>query len=75
MFRFTQLASVTPYLIRIGSVESSGLMIVALRHQMVSWNLVKIVSGNGLLPDGTKPLPETILSNHLCDLVEFTFWS
>ena len=28
-------------------------------------NLVDIGSGNGLLPDGTKPLPEPVLNNHL----------
>ena len=27
---------------------------------MAMWILVKIGSGNGLLPDGTKPLPEPI---------------
>ena len=31
---------------------------------MPSWNLVNIVSGNGLLPDGTKPLHETMLTYH-----------
>ena len=29
---------------------------------MVTKNFVKIGSGNGLLPDGTKPLPEPILT-------------
>ena len=28
------------------------------------WNLVNIDSGNGLLPNGTKPLPEPMLTNH-----------
>ena len=27
--------------------------------------LVKIGPGNGLLPDGTKPVPEPILTDHL----------
>ena len=31
---------------------------------MVSWAFVDIDSGNGLLPDGTKPLPETMLTYH-----------
>ena len=31
---------------------------------MVSKNLDKIVTGNGLVPDGTKPLPESMLTNH-----------
>ena len=29
---------------------------------MVSWILVNIGSGNDLLPDGTKPLPEPMLT-------------
>ena len=29
---------------------------------MELWNFVKIVPGNELLPDGTKPLPEPMLS-------------
>ena len=35
--------------------------------------LVNIGSDNGLLPDGTKPLPETMLTNHQRNLVEFTW--
>ena len=31
---------------------------------IASWNWVNIGSGNGLLPDGTKPLPEPILTYH-----------
>ena len=31
---------------------------------MPSYNLVNIGSGNGLLPDGTKPLPEPMFTNH-----------
>ena len=30
-------------------------------HHMVTYNWVNIGSGNGLLPDGTKPLPEPML--------------
>ena len=30
----------------------------------VTQNLVDIGSGNGLLPDGTKPLPEPMLTSH-----------
>ena len=29
---------------------------------MATWNYVNIGSGNGLLPDGTKPLPEPMLT-------------
>ena len=35
-------------------------------------HLVNIGSGNGLLPDGTKPLPEPMLTNHQWGLVAFT---
>ena len=31
---------------------------------MASYKLIYIGSGNGLLPDGTKPLPESTLTNH-----------
>ena len=33
---------------------------------------VNIGSGNGLLPDGTKPLPEPLLTNYQSCLVTFT---
>ena len=35
---------------------------------------VNIGSGNGLLPDGTKPLPEPMLTYHQSGLVAFTQW-
>ena len=41
---------------------------------MSSWILVSIGSGNGLLPDGTKPIPEPMLINHQWGHVAFT-WS
>ena len=31
---------------------------------MATQNWVNIGSGNGLVPDGTKPLPEPMLTNH-----------
>ena len=31
---------------------------------MASWNLDNIGLGNGMLPDGTKPLPEPMLTNY-----------
>ena len=34
--------------------------------------LVNIGSGNGLLPDGTKPLPEPMLTDDLWGIVVFT---
>ena len=38
---------------------------------MVSTNLVKFGSGNDLLPNGTKPLPEPILTNIQLDIEAF----
>ena len=40
---------------------------------MASQNLVNTDSGNGLLPDVTKPLLEPKLTYHQGDLVEFTW--
>ena len=40
-------------------------IIVFLWHHISSYNLANIGPGNGLLPDGTKPLPELILANNL----------
>ena len=34
---------------------------------------VNIGSGNGLLPDGTKPLPESMLTNGQWSVVAFTW--
>ena len=39
---------------------------------MVAQDWVNIGSGNGLLPDSTKPLPEPMLTNHQLSLVAFT---
>ena len=39
---------------------------------MASWNLFIIGSGDGLLPDGTKPLAEPMLTNYQWGLVVFT---
>ena len=38
-----------------------------MAYGVMSWILVNIVSGNGLMPGGTKPLPEPMLTNHQCD--------
>ena len=35
---------------------------------MVTWNWVNIGSGNGVLPDGTKPLPQPMLTYHVTHL-------
>ena len=40
---------------------------------VTSWNLVNIGLGDGLLPDGTKPLPEPILINRQWESVAFTW--
>ena len=34
------------------------------RRHMVTYILVNINSNNGVFPDGTKPLPEPMLTNH-----------
>ena len=39
----------------------------------VTWIWVNISSGNGLLPDGTKPLPEPMLTCHQMRSVAFTW--
>ena len=39
---------------------------------MVTQMWVNIGSGNGLLPDGTKPLPEPMLTHHQCGSVALT---
>ena len=38
--------------------------IVAYWRHVSTWNWVNIGSGNGLMPDGTKPLPEPMLTYH-----------
>ena len=41
--------------------------------EAIWWQIwINIGSGNGLLPDSTKPLPESMLTNHLWGLVVFT---
>ena len=47
-----------------GSHHSVYWLIVIYWRHMVSQNLVNIGWGNGLLPDGTKPLPEPMLIYH-----------
>ena len=53
-----------------------------ISHNQVWWSLVNslwpriwvnIGSGNGLLPDGTKPLPEPMLTNDQWGVVAFTW--
>ena len=39
-------------------------LILAKWLHMASMNLLNIGSGNGLLSDGTNPLPEPMLTNH-----------
>ena len=40
---------------------------------MVTEIWINIGSGNGLLPDGTKPLPEPMLTDHQLSPVTFIF--
>ena len=42
-------------------------------QHMATENWVNIGSGNGLLPDGTKPLPQPMLTYHQKGVVTF-FW-
>ena len=42
---------------------------VAYRHHLTTWIWVNTGSGNGLVPDGTKPLPESMWTNHHWDFV------
>ena len=46
-------------------------LIVAWWQQMATEIWVNIGSGNGLLPDGTKPLPEPVLTDHQWSPVTF----
>ena len=45
-------------------ITSFVYFIVALWRHIASAILVKTTLGNGLLPDGTKPLPEPMLTYH-----------
>ena len=47
---------------------------VTLWHNMATEIWVNIGSGNGLLPDGTKPLPESMLTYHQWVPVVFIQW-
>ena len=56
--------------LRESSLQSYQLM-VAYRRHMAPQNWANIGSGDGLLPDGIKPLPEPILylsSMRFCDM-------
>ena len=53
------------HLIEIGLRHTCTLkFIVAWWRHMVKWIWVHLGSGNGLLPDSTKPLPEPMLTYH-----------
>ena len=43
-----------------------------LWYRVLSCKVVNIGSGNGLVPDGTKPLPESVLTLHQCGCVTLT---
>ena len=47
------------------TINISGVVVNSLRPSDAIWrHRVNIGSGNGLLPDGTKPLPEPMLTYH-----------
>ena len=58
----------------ISSMIFINQLIVAWRHHKATRNWVNIGSGNGLLPDGTKPLPEPMLTYHQYGPVAFIGW-
>ena len=49
------------------------LTIAAYWHHIATWIWVNIVSGDGFLPDGTKPLSEPMLTYHQWSFMAF-FW-
>ena len=49
------------------SGNSCKHLIVAKLHHMATQNLVDTGPGNGLLRDGTKPLPDAMLTNNQWD--------
>ena len=52
--------------------DKDHCLIVALLPHMTLEILDNTGSGDGLLPDGTRPLPEPMLTNHKRGLVSFT---
>ena len=40
----------------------TGIDTIILSDAMASWNSLSIGSGNGLVPDGTKPSPEPVMT-------------
>ena len=59
---------------RLGTLCYSWLVLTHCGHVETIWRHISlnIGSGNGLLPDGTKPLPEPMLTNHQFSLVACT---
>ena len=48
-----------------GVSHNAGILVVLVEaewHHMMMFNMIYIGSGNGLLPDGTKPIPEPMLT-------------
>ena len=52
-------------------IRSSYQLIQVWWHHMATRSWVNIGSGNGLFPDGTKPLPEPMLTDHQWSPVTF----
>ena len=62
-----------PYQVHITLHPLTHCGLVTQSSDISSWILVNIGLGNGLLPDGTKPLPEPVLINHQWERLAFTW--
>ena len=75
---YIKLPTSTAALLVVNSVNhywvTGVLGIVAWWCYIVQEIWVSTSSGNGLLPDNTKPLPESMLNNHQWGLLAFTYW-
>ena len=68
---FTMTA--VPYQVHITLHPLTHCGLVTQSSDITSWILVNIGLGNGLLPDGTKPLTEPVLINHQWERLVFTW--
>ena len=65
--------TVVPYQVHITLHPLTHCDLAIQSSDITSWILVNIGLSNGLLPDGTKPLPEPILIYHQWERVTFTW--
>ena len=65
--------SIFPGVKSVNSLWPSEAMATQDWFNMATQNWVNIGSGNGLEPDGTKPIPEPMLTYHQWDLLAFTW--